>query len=99
MNRRKSSSSISGRTRLINLSRIPGILLLWTLLATMNVTAYAQDVEHACNVSGFAHETWNETTQFGHGLKAMPRGVFRPGNLLWELPVLAATGVMIAKVD
>jgi hypothetical protein len=33
------------------------------------------------------------------GLKAVPRSVVRPSNLKWELPILAATGLMIAKVD
>ena len=99
MKRRKSCSSISRRAHLTKFTQVPGIVLLWTLLATMGVTAHAQETENPCNVSGFAHETWSETTQFGHGLKAAPRAAIRPRNLLWELPVLAATGVMIAKVD
>jgi hypothetical protein len=53
----------------------------------------------ACSVHGFFHETWTEASQFGHGLEAVPRNAVRPSNLKWELPILAATGVMIAKVD
>lgn len=98
VNRCKSRSLTSRRTSLLNLSKAR-ILLIWILLAAMSVAAQAQDAENPCNVSGFAHQTWNETTQFGHGLKAVPRAVIRPGNLLWELPILAATGVMIAKID
>jgi hypothetical protein len=52
-----------------------------------------------CSLRGFARDTWTETSQFGHGLKAIPRGAVRPGNLKWELPILAATGLLIAKVD
>ena len=52
-----------------------------------------------CSARGFVRDTWTETSQFGRGLKAVPRNAVRPGNLLWELPVLAATGVLIAKVD
>ena len=52
-----------------------------------------------CRIRGFAHDTWTEASQFGQGLKAVPEGVVRPSNLKWELPILAATGVMIAKVD
>jgi len=52
-----------------------------------------------CSVRRFSHETWAEASQFGHGLKGVPRTAVRPGNLKWELPILAATGVMIAKVD
>ena len=52
-----------------------------------------------CSIRGFFHETWTEASQFGHGLKGVPRGTIRPSNLKWELPILAATGVLIAKVD
>jgi hypothetical protein len=53
----------------------------------------------SCSIHGFTHDTWTEASQFGHGLKTVPRGVVRPNNLKWELPILAATGVLIAKVD
>ncbi len=95
----KLSFSISRRTSLTSFCLVKGILLMWILLATTSVTAHAQDAENPCNVSGFGHQTWSEATQFGHGLKSVPRAVIRPRNLLWELPILAATGVMIAKVD
>lgn len=52
-----------------------------------------------CSVRGFFHQTWMEASTFGHGLASVPRGVVRPSNLKWELPILAATGVLIAKVD
>ncbi len=62
---------------------------------------YAQEptTDASCSVRRFFHDTWSETSEFGHGLKAVPRGTIRPRNLEWELPILAATGVMIAKVD
>src|SRR5260370_37909892 len=52
-----------------------------------------------CSVRGFFHETWSETSQFGRGLKAVPRRVIRLRNFQWELPILAATCVVIAKRD
>jgi hypothetical protein len=52
-----------------------------------------------CSFHGFFRETWSEAQQFGHGLKAAPRGAIRPRNLAWELPILATTGVLIARVD
>src|SRR5215469_3392830 len=55
--------------------------------------------EADCNARGFFHETWTEASQFGQGLKGVPRGTVRPSNLKWELPTLAATAVLIAKVD
>ena len=76
-------------------------LLAFLLLVSLGPAGYAQMASTGteCRVRGFFHETWSETSQFGNGLKAVPRGVVRSSSLKWELPVLAATGVMIAKVD
>jgi len=52
-----------------------------------------------CSIHEFGRDTWTEAAQFGHGLKSVPRSAVRPSNLKWELPILAATGVLIAKVD
>jgi hypothetical protein len=62
---------------------------------------YAQEAstDAGCSLRGFVHETRAEAWQFGRGLKAVPRGAVRPSNLKWELPILAVTGVLIAKVD
>jgi hypothetical protein len=61
--------------------------------------AHETVTDTGCSFRRFFHDTWSETSQFGHGLKAVPRSAVRPSNLKWELPILAATGVMIAKVD
>ena len=76
---------------------LPVLLLLVSLGPAVHAQEAVTDTE--CSVRGFFHQTWSETSQFGHGLKAVPRGAVRPSNLKWELPILAATGVMIAKVD
>jgi membrane-associated phospholipid phosphatase len=36
---------------------------------------------------------------FGHGLASAPRNAIRPSNLKWELPIAAATGLLIASSD
>jgi membrane-associated phospholipid phosphatase len=36
---------------------------------------------------------------FGHGLATAPRNAIRPSNLKWELPIAAATGLLIASAD
>jgi hypothetical protein len=76
---------------------LPVLLLLVSLGPAVHAQEAVADTE--CSVRGFFHETWGETSQFGHGLKAVPRSAVRPSNLKWELPILVATGVMIAKVD
>src|SRR5882724_12059089 len=62
---------------------------------------YTQDAatDGGCSIHEFGSDTWTEASQFGHGLKAVPRSAVRPSNLKWELPILAATGVMIAEID
>jgi membrane-associated phospholipid phosphatase len=39
------------------------------------------------------------TSTFGHGLVTAPRNAIRPRNLKWELPIAAATGLLIATSD
>jgi len=36
---------------------------------------------------------------YGRGLIAAPRNAVRPANLAWELPIAAATGLLIAEAD
>ncbi len=76
-------------------------LLTFLLFVSFGPAAYAQEPSTGtvCSIRGFAHETWTEASQSGHGLKAVPRSAVRPSNLKWELPILAVTGVLIAKVD
>jgi hypothetical protein len=71
------------------------------LFGTLGSIAFAQASAPAapCSVHEFFHDTRREVSQSGHGLKAIPHGAVRPSNLKWELPILAATGILIAKVD
>ena len=55
--------------------------------------------DSGCNIHTFTHQTLSEASQFGQGLLKVPRNAIRPSNLAWELPILGATGVLIAKVD
>lgn len=59
----------------------------------------ATDTHDPCGLHALGREAWWEARQFGHGLAAAPRNSIRPGNLKWELPIGAATGILIAKVD
>jgi hypothetical protein len=55
--------------------------------------------DSGCSPSQFTHQTLDEAKVFGHGLKSVPRNLFRPSNLKWELPIVAATGILIAEAD
>ena len=41
----------------------------------------------------------HDASTFGHGLVAAPRNAIRPRNLKWELPIAAATALLIATSD
>lgn len=55
--------------------------------------------EPVCSFSGSTHEIGGEAKQFGIALNHLPRAMVRPANLRWELPIGAATGVLIAEAD
>lgn len=85
-------SSISAfPTPQVSVTRLPQQLSSETGAGTVNASG--------CSVSEFFHQTWTEGSQFGHGLTGVPRGAVRTSNLKWELPILGATGILIAKVD
>lgn len=58
-------------------------LATFLLLASLNPAAYARGPGSVaeCSIRGFGREMWTEASQFGHGLKAVPRSVLRPTNL------------------
>jgi hypothetical protein len=81
-------------------------LLALFLLGSLSSTAFAQGgaslapaPPEQCSFHEFFHDTWAEGSQSVRGLKAIPGGAIRPRNLKWELPILAATGILIAEAD
>jgi membrane-associated phospholipid phosphatase len=44
------------------------------------------------------HEVVTDASRVGHGLADAPWNASRPQNLKWELPVAAATGILIAAI-
>ncbi len=82
---------------LLRRSPFLGLILLISFAAS---TANAQSFDDSvCTLSGATHGVGNEAKQFGVGLKHLPRAMVRPNNLAWELPIGAATGLLIAEVD
>ena len=62
-------------------------------------TSQAPEPDSKCSFHEFFHDTWAGGSQSIHGLKSIPRGAIRRRNLKWELPILAATGILIAEAD
>ena len=75
------------------------LLLLAAFFATSPAIHSQTSSDSRCGFSQIEHQTLREAKQFGHGLKDLPRNIIRPSNLKWELPIAAATGILIAEVD
>jgi membrane-associated phospholipid phosphatase len=67
---------------------------------TWTFSASAQELsQRGCGVSEFTHDTLTEAGALGHGITQIPKNMVRPKNLAWELPIAAATGLLITKAD
>lgn len=82
-------------------------LLAWVVLcgaaAAQNKTAalppaYSGTADEGC-FSFAAHSLGHSVGTALRGLQSAPRAMLRPANLKWELPIAAATGVLITSVD
>ena len=62
-------------------------------------TSAGSSTDNPCGFRGLARHAWTEAGQFSRGFASAPRNAIRPDNLKWELPVGAATGVLIAEGD
>jgi membrane-associated phospholipid phosphatase len=79
-------------------SRGTRILVLLPLLGAIS-TAGAQSASLGLGCWSQLGQVPHDAVQFGHGLEEAPRNAIRPRNLKWELPIAAATGILIARVD
>ena len=75
--------------------------LLLLLMCSTALTWAAQDPLSTGNggCRQIAGQLPRTASTFGHGLASAPRNAIRPSNLIWELPIAAATGLLIAKGD
>lgn len=73
---------------------------LLLFLALNSGAAFAQDTPATpCSAGGFGRTLGRDGKTMLHGFAATPRNLIRPKNLAWELPVAAATGLLIAYGD
>jgi hypothetical protein len=59
----------------------------------------AQTAWTGCGPSQTTHQVLGHASQLLHGIEHAPRNAIRPANLKWELPIAAATGLLIAEAD
>ena len=78
-------------------SRSPVLLVVLAVCIGSRAQAQSSPPDPGCwsQVAQLPHDA----VQFGHGVVEAPRNAIRPRNLKWELPIAAATGVLIGRVD
>jgi PAP2 superfamily len=61
--------------------------------------ARAQSTSRGCGVSSTTHQVFSHAGPLLRAMEHAPRNAIRLENLKWELPIAAATGVLIAEGD
>ena|SRR5215472_12642349 len=61
--------------------------------------AAAQSERSGCGPAATTHEVLGHAGSLLHGIEHAPRNAIRADNLKWELPIAAATGLLIAEAD
>jgi len=83
-------------------SQFRTIIRLLLILAGCSARTWAAEDTARPSDSGcrqIAGQLPHAASTFGHGLATAPRNAIRPRNLAWELPIAAATGILIASAD
>jgi membrane-associated phospholipid phosphatase len=75
----------------------PLLLVVLAISTTSGASAQSSSPDAGC-FSRVAH-ILHDAVQLGHGVAEAPRNAIRLRNLKWELPIAAATGILIARVD
>src|SRR6267378_2747320 len=74
-------------------------VLALLLSAGIAPIAQAQNSSPASGCGDVAMRLPGDLVKVGHGMAMAPRNAIRPRNLRWELPIAAATGILISSVD
>lgn len=69
------------------------------IFSFLSVAGLAQTRDSGYGISQIEHQGLHELKELGKGLRQAPRDAVRWNNLKWELPIAAATGILIAEVD
>lgn len=90
-------------------SRLRSLLLLRTALLGVLIccgsnplaaqSMIGQAETRGCTPSATTRNVLSHVPPFFRGLEHIPRNAIRPENLKWELPIVSATGLLIAEAD
>jgi membrane-associated phospholipid phosphatase len=76
----------------------PTPALVFLLIVSFSGPTFAQNSDPNC-WADLKHDTLSTLKTASSGYQATPSGMVAKRNLKWELPIAAATGVLIAAVD
>ena len=72
------------------------VLLLWTASADLQAQVATTS---PCSLHSATHDVGQDAKVLWQGIRSVPGNAVQPQNLAWELPIGAATGIMVAKAD
>lgn len=78
---------------------IRGLLLMLVLCTALTGAAQNPAATSDGGCRQIAGQLPHAASTFGHGFATAPRNAIRLSNLKWELPIAAATGLLIASSD
>jgi hypothetical protein len=75
----------------------------WCILLVVLAVSIASSAQTTllapCSMHSSSVDLGRDVSAVWHGILHAPRNAIRPSNLAWELPIGAATGLLIAKAD
>lgn len=75
---------------------IPSLLAVFLGFTSVGLSG---QVAAPCSLPSSTHDVGHDAVVLWHGIASLPRNAIRPHNLAWELPIGAATGILIAEGD
>ena len=94
-----SGAAFAGRGILRFIAGCTAVALALSSFAAGQAGDPAETKLHGCGPGETVNEVFHHGLGLVHGVERLPRSMIEPDNLKWELPIGAATGVLIAKVD
>src|SRR5438067_11191670 len=98
LHQRKRTGKRTGEQSSMGIPRSGNPLLLVVLVICTVSETRAQSSSPDAGCWSQMAQIPHDAVQFGHGVAEAPRNAIRPRNLKWELPIAAATGILVARV-
>ncbi len=84
--------------RTFTMRRVTQMFTTFVVVLT-SMQVWGQSPAPPCGLRSTSHAVGHDAVTLWQGIESVPRNAIRPRNLAWELPIGAATGILIAKAD